>query len=310
MPPQIWHFSKGEFLKMGDDDQIEKVNRLLRERGVLREEDLPKEQDPPPPEKPKPTSQRKPPQKRKREGHARIGTGGEPILEPAKPEKPKAPAKNGQTPFEPRTLAERLEIWWLNGTPNYFAPMRSGDDWRIMSIQDLRRFLRSEGVRGKHGEGETISETDLLIEYLQNYRAVNFSGPLAGYAAGVHHTPDGSPFIAQGGPKLIDPVEGAWSLIRLILDPRLKDDTGPQMDYLCMWLKNALEPLYEGRRRKGPMLILAGPNNCGKSFIQHHIITPVLGGRSFDPTDFFKKEDGFNKYMMASEHLVMEELPF
>ncbi len=36
----------------------------------------------------------------------------------------------------------------------------------------------------------------------------------------------------------------------------------------------------------------------------------MLGGREFDPTDFFKKDDGFNKYMMASESLVMEELPF
>jgi hypothetical protein len=58
------------------------------------------------------------------------------------------------------------------------------------------------------------------------------------------------------------------------------------------------------------MLILAGPNNSGKSFIQFGIITPLLGGREFDPTDFFKNDSGFNKHMMASEHLAIHEFAF
>jgi hypothetical protein len=58
------------------------------------------------------------------------------------------------------------------------------------------------------------------------------------------------------------------------------------------------------------MLILTGPNDCGKSFIQDHIITPIFGGRYFDPTDFFKNDAGFNKYMMASEHLAIGEFAF
>ena len=262
-------------------------------------------------------------EKRKsRDGHARKTAKGVPAtIEPA--EETPRPSK---PPFDPKAVAERLQIWRLNTKEaTYFAPMKSGDDWREINASDLRRMLMAEGVKkspkpvrwvadkdGKEKpvEWEPLSEADMVFEYVGNFRMVDFSGPLAGYKAGLHHSKEGIPFIVRGGPKLIEPKEGDDSLIWEILHPRFQDTAGPQLEYFTLWLKRAIEPLYRGARRKGPMLILAGPIGCGKSFIQDHIITPLFGGRSFDPTDFLKNDSGFNKYMMASEHLCIGEFAF
>jgi hypothetical protein len=247
-----------------------------------------------------------------RKAKSRVGHARKEAAAPAKFQPlDNAPQPQAARVFDPKTIVEKLNLWRLNdATAKYFGPMQSGEDWREMSEKDLRRSLRAEGLRRKAAEQELLSEIESVIEYIQHHRLVDFAGPLAGYKPGVHYAPDGKPFIVRGGPKLIHPKQGDWSLIREILEPRFTDSAGPQLEYFLLWLKRALEPLYEGRRRKGPLLILAGPNNCGKSFVQHRIITPVLGGREFDPTDFFKNESGFNKHMMASEHLPIDEFAF
>jgi Family of unknown function (DUF5906) len=232
-------------------------------------------------------------------------------FEPAPP--PHVPVNHEDSLFNAKAIAERLDIWRLNAASGpYFAPMKSGEDWREMSGSDLRRLLKAEGVRTKEDDRdpEFLSEADRVLEFVQNYRLVDFAGPLAGHRAGVHLTKDGRPLIVRGGPKLIPPEEGDFSLIREILEPRFQDSAEPQLDFFLFWLKRGMEPLYHGRIRKGPILILAGPNDAGKSFIQQHIITPLFGGREFDPTEFFKNESGFNKYMMASESLVIGEFAF
>jgi hypothetical protein len=242
-----------------------------------------------------------------RVGHAQKGSGAPAKFKPLDA----VPSPHTAPVFDPKLVVERLNLWRLNdASAKYFGPMQSGEDWREMSEKDLRRSLRAEGLQKRANEQEPLSQIEMVLEYIQHYRLVDFAGPLAGYKAGVHYTPDRKPFIVRGGPTLIQPKQGDWSLIREILETRLTDPAGPQLDYFLLWLKRGAEPLYGGYRRKGPLLILAGPNNSGKSFIQHHIITPVLGGREFDPTDFFKNESGFNKHMMASESLAIHEFAF
>jgi hypothetical protein len=246
--------------------------------------------------------------RKSRDGHARKSAKDKPAtLEPAEEGPP-----DDKTDFDPNGIAEQLNLWRMNSKEaTYFMPMKAPmEDWREIGERELRRVLKAEGVRQKCGEDERLSEAERVFEYVGNFRTVDFSGPLAGYKAGVHYSIEGAPFIVRGGPKLIDPKKGDASLIWEILRPRFEDAAGPQLDYFLMWLKRGFEPLREGRRRKGPMLILTGPNDCGKSFIQDHIITPLFGGRSFDPTDFFKNDAGFNKYMMASEHLAIGEFAF
>ena len=65
----------------------------------------------------------------------------------------------------------------------------------------------------------------------------------------------------------------------------------------------------KGETRAGHGLIMAGPSDCGKSFIQEHVITWLFGGRSADPTKFLLGKTTFNAEMGGAEHLMMQELP-
>jgi ABC-type iron transport system FetAB ATPase subunit len=56
-----------------------------------------------------------------------------------------------------------------------------------------------------------------------------------------------------------------------------------QLKYLYGWLKTALECLQTQDFRPGQVVALTGPKDCGKSFVQDNIFTPILGGRSAEP---------------------------
>ena len=222
-------------------------------------------------------------------------------------------------PFDASRIAERLNLWRMNGQNGaYYAPAAIGDkvepgrlrEWREMGKGDVTRYMKIAGLNSKPLDDDRISQQELILEYVCNRRLVHFAAPLAGYYPGVHYSNEGKPFIVLDGPAVPRPEEGDWSLIEKVLTTRLDNSVGPQYELFKLWLKRGVEPLLSGNRRKGPILILAGPNDCGKTFILHHVVTAVLGGREFDPTDYFKSEQGFNKGMMSSESLVMNEFPF
>jgi hypothetical protein len=112
--------------------------------------------------------------------------------------------------------------------------------------------------------------------------------------------------LVREGPRLIEPKTGDFSKIEAFLTALLGGD-GTVL--FCGWLKVAFEALRAGERRPGQALIMIGPPDCGKSRIQHQIITPMLGGRSADPKSYFFGRTDFNAELVGAEHLLIEEIP-
>lgn len=84
-----------------------------------------------------------------------------------------------------------------------------------------------------------------------------------------------------------------------------------QLAYFLAWLKIAVTTLRSGERRKDQAVFLCGEHDCGKSFVQHYIITPLLGGREAYPYKYLNGDTQFNSELFASEHLVMDDdVPF
>src|SRR5206468_2119212 len=86
-------------------------------------------------------------------------------------------------------------------------------------------------------------------------------------------------------------------------------DNREQLPYLFAWLKVAITALRADERRGGHALIFVGPSDSGKSFLQEHIITPLLGKRSADLTAYMLNKTTFNAELLGSEHLAIQELP-
>ena len=244
-------------------------------------------------------------EKRKsRDGHARKPAKDQPAtVEPVK-EEPPATARE----YDPAPVVERLNVWWLNGKDRYFQ-MRA-EPLPVLSLgeKDMKRELRLEGVYSRASDGKAHSQADLVMRYIQRERHVDYAGPVAGKRMGVFPV-QSHRILVTSSYRLIEPRAGDWPILRAVLSGLLTTPEEDQTRWLFAWLKVGVEALAKGETRAGHGLIMAGPSDCGKSFIQEHVITRLFGGRSADPTKFLLGKTTFNAEMGGAEHLMMQELP-
>ncbi len=225
----------------------------------------------------------------------------------------RSPGSNGDSPptnppINPAAVLEELGLYWLNGSPCYF--LRRENDGRArfleMGAGEVRRKLRVRGFRTRPDadSGETVSQIDRILDEATETRAVDFAASIGGTPAGVYDLPGGRVLVRES-PRLVEPKEGDFEVTESFLTALLGDGAIRQ----CCWLKIGYEALREGKRRPGQALIIIGPPDCGKSRIQHQIITPILAGRHADPKSFFFGRTDFNAELVGAEHLLIEEVP-
>ena len=223
-----------------------------------------------------------------------------------------APSPSNNGIFDPADVVKQLDVWWRNGTKQYFRPTRNPKEWISVSEQDVKRKLRLAGVFSRSGEGASFSQADCVMDYIQEHRYVDFAGRLAGHNAGVHYVQE-RPIVVLGSPVLVEPKRGDWPMMHALLNGMFPKVTAPdnreQLLYLYAWLKVAITALRAGECRGGPALVLVGPSDSGKSFLQEHVITQLLGKRSADPTAYMLNKTAFNAELLGSEHLAIQELP-
>jgi len=226
---------------------------------------------------------------RKRPAKAKPGTPAAPAAQPAPP------------PFDPAPIVEQVGLYWLNGK-NYWIPAPSGV-WLESTEAHAGKELRAFGVSAQRPEGGGLSQVELALRHVRQARVLDLVMNLAGLSAGVHDL-DGRRILARESPRLITPVAGDFPVIEATLYGLLGKDQTPRF---VAWLKNGLECLSSGVRRPGLVLIIVGAGNSGKSFLQHHIITPLFGGRHSDPSGFMFDKTAFNSELFGCEHLLIED---
>jgi hypothetical protein len=230
-----------------------------------------------------------------------------PVSAPALPQNGSEPPP--RPPLDPVAVLDELGLYWLNGSPTYFLRRVDGTRARFLEMEasEVRRKLR---VRYKFRHkadadaGETDSQIDRILEQATESHAVDFAANIGGTPADVYDLPGGRVLVRES-PRLIEPIEGDFQTIEDFLTGLLGEDAVR----FCCWLKVAYEALRAGHRRPGQALIIIGPPDCGKSRIQHQIITPILAGRSADPKSFFFGRTDFNAELVGAEHLLIEEVP-
>lgn len=223
----------------------------------------------------------------------------------ALPPDPPALAAGRPGVFDPSAVAEAEQIWWLNSrAETYFIPGH-GDSWRELNRGNVVDHLRKLGLSHR-GEDGALSEVARVLLYVRESRVLDaqFSG-LAGHSAGIY-TFTGQRVLVRSSPTILQPVRSdkGWPTINALLQGLL----GPEAFwYFLAWVKLGYESLRNGTRDRGQICIIVGPAGCGKSRIQHFILTPIFGGRSADPQSFIFGEDRFNAELSKSEHLLCED---
>ncbi|HEY5706309.1 MAG TPA: primase-helicase family protein [Terrimicrobiaceae bacterium] len=209
---------------------------------------------------------------------------------------------------DPNTVLDEMGMYWLNGSGSYFLRSINGRDRFLeMGVAEIRRKLRVRGFRSRPDAegGEKVSQLDCILDAATEHQAVDLAVSIGGMASGVYDMQGGRVLVRES-PRLIKPISGSCETILDFLFGLLG---AVQMDYLLSWLKLAYQALLASERRPGQCLIIVGPPDCGKSRIQHQLITPLLAGRSADPKSFFFGRTDFNAELVGAEHLLIEEVP-
>lgn len=227
-------------------------------------------------------------------------------------------AGNGAGPktFDAETVAGEMRLYWENeGGDNFWINNAAG--WSKWPLKALENLMTRHFVRAKKREGEFLSDAQQLLLYVREHRCVDeVMSAISGYPAGRYELSSGHRVIVRYPPKLIEPKEGDWSVVKALIDGKLNLSLGPskggpdQTPYFHGWMKTALEALITGgpgNFRPGQCCIFAGPRDSGKSRIQHQIVTGLLGGRSADPGPYLFGRTDFNGEMFSAEHLMMED---
>ena len=212
------------------------------------------------------------------------------------------PTRSSPNGREPRRQRRAPEIYYDKKTHNYWMQDASGN-WTSIIAEATENLLREAGFSGKPLEDETISDLQREMNRIRFAQGVDYAGPLSGHRNGAIMIDDKRILVTRTY-KLIEPQQGPAPTINAIVNGLLGTD---QAVYFRAWLKLAYEALREGKRRPGHALVLAGPADCGKSFVQTHIITPILGGRAAKCYRSLSGNTEFNGDLFEVEHLIIDD---
>jgi hypothetical protein len=192
--------------------------------------------------------------------------------------------------------------FWLAAKNQYYYHEPNGT-WLLLNRGDLQKNLAKDGLfiglRGK----EIGKMTDEFTIAVQRQNQIDWAGEIAGYRIGITMQ-EGKRCLIIHEPTIIDPNPGKCDFILSFVRELLPGD---QSDYFFAWLQHAYNGLRSQKHTFGQVVVLIGPAQCGKSFLQHHLITPILGGRSCDPFRYLSGSTNFNADLARSEHQLIED---
>lgn len=149
------------------------------------------------------------------------------------------------------------------------------------------------------------NNTDILCD-IREKQSVSYIGPCAGHKCGLHSA-NGFQILVTSGPKIVEAKQGDGEFIVQILRDLLNEVENPaQYNAFIDWLAYCRKAVLVGKRAQSPALAIAGKRGNGKS-LAVEIICRCLGGRQSNAYRFLCGDTAFNKDLIGSELLVMDD---
>lgn len=221
----------------------------------------------------------------------------------------KATDKKDEAPLEVSTMpppGPNSPLAFYHAGPKTFifsAPLSAGGyAWIDLPRERYKVHLLAQGFSSR------MVET--IMCWCEVNQRIQYFGPVAGRAPGFYED-NGNRIVIDRGPHLMEPVKGDWSTLRHVIDGLFhhgeeKDHGIIQLDSFHGWVRSSVQALRAGRRQSQQVLVICGPEDCGKSLLQH-LITHFLGGRSAKAHRYFSGATTFNGDMLGAEHLIIED---
>lgn len=218
-------------------------------------------------------------------------------------------AESIKAELEAQLLPRVPEFYYDTGKKEFLVKQSRGGtarEWIAQTEKQMKTRMAFHGLRVEKYKGESLSPVDIILLEASDDsdRSVRTSGPLAGHREGIYHL-GGLRMLVTSSPRIIKPEEGDWGTIRHLMEGLFGENGGVQMDYLHAYNKLTVVALRTGNTRGMPAQAFCGPRDCGKTFYQNHILTPIFGGRSANPYAYMTGKTPFNDDLFGAEHLMM-----
>ncbi len=210
----------------------------------------------------------------------------------------------------PELEEDSLPEIYFDPPDKYWTRDRKGK-WFKRGSGDIKLLLKDKGVIDAKGR-EYLSPLEKILLNTQEENNIQYAGPLAGYAEGLH-TFQGKRILVTSGPQLVEPKKGEWPLLEGIFDMMLGHDA-IQLQHFYAWLSLSMIHLYDRINNSnespvffpGQALALVGEQGAAKSLTQS-VITVLLGGRCARPFQAMTGNTNHNGDLFEAEHLCIED---
>lgn len=214
--------------------------------------------------------------------------------------------------FEVEKTGEVVDRFWYDGQ-KYLSRNPVRDEWMIQGTGDVT--LNVAGTYGllkspdKKGE---LSPVERILHQVQLHKGVK------GFANFVHRpegeiTSQGQRYMNISKVKVMEPSgeSGEWGerfpWLAQYMDGLLTDSH--QKDILLAWWKHYYEGAREQSPTRGQVMIIAGPQACGKTLFNTRVLAPSVGG-GIEASDFYINGDEFGAtYFSYGLHMVDDGEP-
>ncbi len=183
------------------------------------------------------------------------------------------------------------------------------------SREDVLLELRHNGVSGTKGKGQTVSDAERVLNYIQNQNRVAGAAPLVNYPPGIQHF-DNERVLNIANCRALEPASEkhvvpevhfpwTWNFLNGLF---VRSATGLQpLEHFLAWLARFYRSQREYKRLMGQAVFLCGPVNNGKTLLCMHIVKPLVGNKIANPYDYFTGLTNFNGDLFASPLLGVND---
>jgi hypothetical protein len=185
------------------------------------------------------------------------------------------------------------------------APEEKADPvWTPAQRCDIVTRLKTRGISDRTARGQTSSNLDRVLNYIQTQNRINGAAPLVNYPRGVvraagrrilntctldHYCP--ATDVMRPDPEKHFPW--IWKFLCNLFVPNPEAAAHPK-EYFLAWLKRAFYSLQNYKRLMGQVIFLCGPAENGKTLLILRIVAPILGYRISNPYSSWVGETTFN----------------
>jgi hypothetical protein len=214
-----------------------------------------------------------------------------------------------------------LRTWYLAPGRYYFQLQDDGEiegEIRVFNQDDFRVYMGQLGLfkpvedaatDEKEAKAQIKNSWHAHLRRIWEERTIDKVGEIAGYKRGLIEQQNEKILILKGV-KLIKPVKGEFPFIRTFMEQMLGTEN-LECERVYFWCQRGVEVLYDPdltrKPRNSQNVMLIGPSSCGKSLLQHGILTRIFGREASIFENMSGGRPRFNKNAIQSEHNFVED---